>query len=40
MVEKGVNINRFFGKGDPLSINGFFNAKTLDYQIDNQAFWF
>jgi hypothetical protein len=22
----------------PLSINAFFNAKTLDYQRDNQAF--
>jgi hypothetical protein len=23
---------------DPLSINAFFNTKTLDYRVDNQAF--
>jgi hypothetical protein len=36
-VEK-VNILGFLEKGRPLSINAFFNDKTLDYQTDNQAF--
>ena len=36
--EKNAWLSRWQSQKGPLSINAFFNEKTLDYLIDNQAF--